>query len=571
MWSGVGGTGRMGSGVEGTGRMWSRVGGTGRMGSGVEGTGRMGSGVEGTGRMWSRVGGTGRMGSGVEGTGRMGSGVEGTGRMGSGVGGTGWGAEWEEGERSGRDWEDVEQSGRDWEDGERSGRDWEDGERSGRDWMGSGVGGRGAEWEGLGGWEVEWEGLGGWGAEWEGLGECGGSGRDRESAGVLGGTGRVQGFWDGLGECGGSGRDRESARVLGGTGRVRGFWEGLSCVAGQVSDCPFSLSAVDFLRSLFARMQGLGSGPVEQVLDELSLEGMARYMQSGDCEYRTGPGRNLQKYDLPCPEAIFEIGYFKQHPEPFFTLARELYPGQFKTSCFSGRVFLLASPPPCARVPPKTPRLLINREKTGEVRMRVQGVDSYCTAVSPSPGFTTSLMSTTVYVGNKLRDVVFLGSCDDGCLALAEMLGWKVFIIIIIIICQMPLSKATHTGVTMQAPYLNTVWFTPRLPPLKTSPALDGVVPQPVLLDTLPESLDLQLLGQEIKPEPHQTEFLTWSPALFFLKPQMSRRSWATSLGLPLPFAVLPLVAQTSLRRGQASNLCLLLLLKDHCLFYVVN
>ena len=24
------------------------------------------------------------------------------------------------------------------------------------------------------------------------------------------------------------------------------------------------------------------------------------------------------------------------------------------------------------------------------------------------------------------RDVAWLGSCDDGCLALAELLGWKV-------------------------------------------------------------------------------------------------------------------------------------------------
>ncbi len=27
------------------------------------------------------------------------------------------------------------------------------------------------------------------------------------------------------------------------------------------------------------------------------------------------------------------------------------------------------------------------------------------------------------------RDVAWLGSCDDGCLALAELLGWKVRII----------------------------------------------------------------------------------------------------------------------------------------------
>uniref|UniRef100_A0A8C3UAN1 NAD-dependent protein deacetylase sirtuin-2 n=2 Tax=Catharus ustulatus TaxID=91951 RepID=A0A8C3UAN1_CATUS len=44
----------------------------------------------------------------------------------------------------------------------------------------------------------------------------------------------------------------------------------------------------------------------------------------------TGLYSNLQSYDLPYPEAIFEIGFFKKHPEPFFALARELYPGQFK-------------------------------------------------------------------------------------------------------------------------------------------------------------------------------------------------------------------------------------------------
>ncbi|MGH0145505.1 UNVERIFIED_CONTAM: hypothetical protein FKN15_040451 [Acipenser sinensis] len=65
----------------------------------------------------------------------------------------------------------------------------------------------------------------------------------------------------------------------------------------------------------------------------------------------------------------------------------------------------------------------------------------------------------------------------------------------------------------------------PRPPPLKTSPAPDGAVPQPVLLDTLPECPDLQLLGLEIKPEHHQTQFLAWSPAPFFLRPQTSRRS----------------------------------------------
>ncbi|XP_031634175.1 NAD-dependent protein deacetylase Sirt2 [Contarinia nasturtii] len=48
----------------------------------------------------------------------------------------------------------------------------------------------------------------------------------------------------------------------------------------------------------------------------------------------TGLYHNLQKYKLPYPTAIFEIGYFRKNPQPFFALAKELYPGQFKpTPC----------------------------------------------------------------------------------------------------------------------------------------------------------------------------------------------------------------------------------------------
>lgn len=45
--------------------------------------------------------------------------------------------------------------------------------------------------------------------------------------------------------------------------------------------------------------------------------------------FQTGLYANLAKYDLPYPEAIFEIGYFQSHPQPFFALAKELYPGNF--------------------------------------------------------------------------------------------------------------------------------------------------------------------------------------------------------------------------------------------------
>lgn len=87
---------------------------------------------------------------------------------------------------------------------------------------------------------------------------------------------------------------------------------------------------MDFLRNLFSRTLGLGPG--EKVLDELTLEGVARYIQSDMCkniicmvgagistsagipDFRS-PGMglyaNLQKYNLPYPEAIFQIDYFK--------------------------------------------------------------------------------------------------------------------------------------------------------------------------------------------------------------------------------------------------------------------
>ncbi|XP_033112291.1 NAD-dependent protein deacetylase sirtuin-3-like [Anneissia japonica] len=54
---------------------------------------------------------------------------------------------------------------------------------------------------------------------------------------------------------------------------------------------------------------------------------------SGILDFRT-PGTglydNLQQYQIPYPEAIFDIDYFHNDPRPFFTLARELYPGNFK-------------------------------------------------------------------------------------------------------------------------------------------------------------------------------------------------------------------------------------------------
>jgi len=43
----------------------------------------------------------------------------------------------------------------------------------------------------------------------------------------------------------------------------------------------------------------------------------------------TGLYDNLQKYDLPDPQAIFSIDYFRNRPSAFYTLAKEMWPGQY--------------------------------------------------------------------------------------------------------------------------------------------------------------------------------------------------------------------------------------------------
>lgn len=44
---------------------------------------------------------------------------------------------------------------------------------------------------------------------------------------------------------------------------------------------------------------------------------------------KTGLYSNLSKLNLPYPEAVFDIDYFKENPKAFYTLADELFPGNF--------------------------------------------------------------------------------------------------------------------------------------------------------------------------------------------------------------------------------------------------
>lgn len=77
-----------------------------------------------------------------------------------------------------------------------------------------------------------------------------------------------------------------------------------------------------------------------QARNVVVLAGAGISTASGIPDFRspkTGLYANLKRYSLPYPEAIFDIDYFREKPQAFFTLSKELYPGNFKptlTHCF---------------------------------------------------------------------------------------------------------------------------------------------------------------------------------------------------------------------------------------------
>ncbi|KAI0201736.1 DHS-like NAD/FAD-binding domain-containing protein [Astrocystis sublimbata] len=57
---------------------------------------------------------------------------------------------------------------------------------------------------------------------------------------------------------------------------------------------------------------------------------------------KTGLYHNLARLQLPHPEAVFDIDFFRNNPRPFYVLARELYPGNFHPTVSHAFVALLA-------------------------------------------------------------------------------------------------------------------------------------------------------------------------------------------------------------------------------------
>ncbi|XP_068854482.1 NAD-dependent protein deacetylase sirtuin-2 isoform X3 [Aphelocoma coerulescens] len=206
-----------------------------------------------------------------------------------------------------------------------------------------------------------------------------------------------------------------------------------------------TLTVVELLRTLLSRTLGLGGDKPEPVLDELSLQGVSRFLKSDRCKNvvcMVGAGISTSHSvsllhaaaagqralaALLHPERIFsslvpkcekcqglvkpDIVFFGENlPSRFFALLESDFEKVDLLLIMGTSLQVQPFASLISRVPTNTPRLLINKEKTGQ---------------------SDPLMSLMGFGGmdfdsdKAYRDVAWLGDCDSGCLALAELLGWK--------------------------------------------------------------------------------------------------------------------------------------------------
>lgn len=118
-----------------------------------------------------------------------------------------------------------------------------------------------------------------------------------------------------------------------------------------------------FSEKLAFSLQDNGPGGKPSILTQMNLDGIVEYIQAGKCrniitmagagistsagvpDFRDptrGVYSMLRDYNLPYPEMVFQLDYFKKHPEPFYRLAKDLYPTTYKPTLCHYLVRMLA-------------------------------------------------------------------------------------------------------------------------------------------------------------------------------------------------------------------------------------